>query len=112
MTPQGHPAGSVRAREGFVRLAFEDGGAVEVRRAEYARVRNACAAAQRAVRMLVPVAQIETIPLSIEVAGLHGEVQCVDLLRVRSITDWPASALVREAADEALYREEEQSWGS
>jgi len=112
MTPQGHPAGSVRAREGFVCIAFEDGGREEIRRSEYARVRNACSAAQRAVRMLYPVAMLDTIPLSIEVAGLHGEVKSLDLLRVRSITDWPASALVREAEDEALYSESGQPWDS
>lgn len=103
MTPQGHPPSSVRAREGFAIVWYDDATSQALRLDQFELVRDASEAAKRATRMMVSDDEGQRTPLSLTVVGLFGERHCVDLLRVQQVSAWPASAVAAQSDDAALY---------
>lgn len=103
MTPYRHPDGSVRAREGFVCVWYDDATSVDVHREAFAPLTHALEAARRATRSFIPDSQIEGTPLTLTVKGLYGELHAIDLLRAQHVTDFAPGSLAREADDKALY---------
>jgi len=114
MIPFRHPPTSVRARRGYARVRFDDGSGQDVALEAFGLLRDATAAAQRAVRLFVPAEQAETIPLMLSVRGLFGEEHVIDLLHVTHVAAWPPSAVALEAADTLRYDlpEEREPWKS
>lgn len=112
MTPQGHPAGSVRAREGFAIVWYDDSSSQSLRLDQYELVRDAADAAKRATRMMLSDDECRSIPLTLEVVGLFGERHAIDLLRVQQVSAWSPTAVATEAADKALYADpgEREPW--
>lgn len=108
MTPQGHPPESIRARQGFAVVWYDDATSQALRLDQFELVRDAAEAAKRAVRMLMPDAQAESVPLSVTVLGLFGEQHCIDLLHVQQVSAWPASAVAAQTDDARHYATEER----
>lgn len=103
MTPQRHPPGSVRAREGFALVYYDDSTSQPIRLDQGPLVRDAAEAAKRAVRCLMPDSEAATIPLSLEVIGLFGELHTIDLLRVQQVSRWPPRSVKACDDDGELY---------
>lgn len=110
MTPQRHPSESVRAREGFALVYYDDSTSQSIRLDQGPLVRDAAEAAKRAVRCLMPDAQAESIPLSLEVIGLFGETHAIDLLRVQQVSRWPPLSVKRCDDDGELYEASQAEW--
>lgn len=107
MTPYRHPPTSVRAREGYVCVWYDDATSVDVHREAFQPLIHAVEAARRATRSFLPDGQIEGTPLTLTVRGLFGERHAVDLLRAQHISDFPPASLAAEGEDRDLYQQDD-----
>jgi len=103
MTPQGHPPESIRARQGFACVWYDDATSQALQLDQFELVRDASEAARRAVRMLMADDEAQRVPLTLTVVGLFGERHCIDLLRVQQVSSWPPSSVAAQSEDAALY---------
>lgn len=108
MTPQRHPPDSVRARDGFCVVWYDDATRQDVVREAFPALLHATEAARRASRCFIQGEQLEAIPLTLTVAGLHGERHAIDLTRVQQVSEWPPAAVLAHDADAALYEDDEE----
>ena len=104
MTPQGHPRESIRAREGFTCVWYDDATSQALRLDQFELVRDATEAAKRAVRMLLPDDEAQRLPLTLTVVGLFGERHALDLLRVQQVSAWPPSSVAAQYEDAGWYQ--------
>lgn len=113
MTPFRHPPDSIRARDGYVTVWYDDSTSCDVHRESFDALIHAVEGARRATRCFLPEGQIEGTPLTLVVRGLFGNRHAIDLLRAQQISDFPPEAVRRSAQDAALYQtddEEKEPW--